>query len=66
MLIDPRPYTYEYRKPRYSNPTLYSSKQLANPATSTKAYTIDTPTSPMITSPLKKERCIPPLKNFKK
>lgn len=22
MLVDPRPYTYEYRKPRFSNPTL--------------------------------------------
>jgi hypothetical protein len=22
-MIDPRPYTYEYRKPRVNNPTLY-------------------------------------------
>lgn len=22
-MIDPRPYTYEYRKPRLNNPTLY-------------------------------------------
>lgn len=33
MLVDPRPYTYEYRKPRYSNPTLYPLFHSANPET---------------------------------
>lgn len=52
MLLDPRPYTYEYRKPRYSNPTLYFPFHLANP----KIYTtVSTTVAPlpksMTTSP---------------
>jgi len=40
MLVDPRPYTYEFRKPRYSNPTLYLNINTANLAISTKVFTI--------------------------
>lgn len=50
MLVDPRPYTYEFRKPRYSNPTLYFQPYQVNLAISTKVYTIATPTNQMITS----------------
>jgi hypothetical protein len=49
MLVDPRPYTYEYRKPRILNPTLYASNNVVNHATSMRAYTIDTLTNLMIT-----------------
>ena len=38
--MDPRPYNYEYRKPRFSNPTLYPFSNLANLAISTKVSTI--------------------------
>ena len=38
--MDPRPYNYEYRKPRFSNPTLYTFSNLANLAISTKVSTI--------------------------
>jgi len=51
MLVDPRPYTYEFRKPRYSNPTLYLLPYQVNLAISMKVYTIATPTNLMITSP---------------
>ncbi len=51
MLVDPRPYTYEYRKPRYSNPTLYILTDSANPIISTIAFTTNTPVKlPMTTS----------------
>lgn len=39
MLVDPRPYTYEFRKPRYSNPTLYVTFNTANLAIYTKVFT---------------------------
>lgn len=42
MLVDPRPYTYEYRKPRYSNPTLYTLIHLANHSISMIAFITDT------------------------
>lgn len=38
-LMDPRPYNYEYRKPRLSNPTLYTHTYPVNPVASTRAYT---------------------------
>ena len=65
MLVDPRPYTYEYRKGRYGNPTLYIYFDSANQETSTKVCIIDIPINPMITSHLKKEKCTPPLRNCK-
>jgi hypothetical protein len=52
MLVDPRPYTYEYRKPRYSNPTLYFPFHLANPKTYTTVSTTAAPLpKSMTTSP---------------
>lgn len=51
MLVDPRPFTYEYRKPRFLNPTLYPCIHSANPAISTKVFTIATPSNPMTFSP---------------
>ena len=65
MLVDPRPYTYEYRKGRYGNPTLYIYFDLANQGTSTKVCIIDIPINPMITFHLMKEKCTPPLRNCK-
>lgn len=52
MLVDPRPYTYEYRKPRFSNPTLYLPIHSANPAIFMAASTIITPPRPTIISHL--------------
>ena len=53
MLVDPRPYTYEYRKPRYSNPTLYLLLNLANPKTYTTVFTtVDPPLKSMTSSPI--------------
>lgn len=66
MLLDPRPYTYEFRKPRYSNPTLYLSFHSVNQGTSTKVSTIDTPINPMITLPKVKEITMLRCKNFPK
>ena len=57
MLIDPRPYTYEFRKPRYGNPTLYFFIHSANQETSMKVFTIDIHINPMITSPKMIEIC---------
>lgn len=57
MLIDPRPYTYEFRKPRYGNPTLYFFIHSANQGTSMKVFTIGIHINPMITSPKMKEIC---------
>ncbi len=37
--MDPRPYNYEYRRPRLSNPTLYFFPYPANPSISTKVFT---------------------------
>ncbi len=50
MLVDPRPYTYEYRKPRYSNPTLYVFYELANLVISMIAFITDTPMSLLMTT----------------
>ena len=50
MLVDPRPYTYEYRKPRYSNPTLYIFDELANLVISMIAFITDTPISLQMTT----------------
>lgn len=50
MLVDPRPYTYEYRKPRYTNPTLYFPLQSASHATSTTVSITANPSRGMITS----------------
>ena len=38
--MDPRPYHYEFRKPRLSNPTLYNNNNLVNLVTYTKASII--------------------------
>lgn len=38
--MDPRPYHYEYRKPRLSNPTLYNSINTVNQVDSTRVSTI--------------------------
>lgn len=65
MLIDPRPYTYEYRKPRYSNPTLYTNNHSASLAISTKVYITVTPISPMTISTTAKKNSSPHLKNHK-
>lgn len=37
--MDPRPYHFEYRRPRLSNPTLYVSFHLASPRISTRVST---------------------------
>lgn len=50
MPVDPRPFSYEYRKPRFLNPTLYSSIHSVSPAISTKASTTATPNNPTTTS----------------
>lgn len=43
-MIDPRPYTYEYRKPRPNNPTLYFLPNIVNhPAFTTVFTTWDSP-----------------------
>ena len=66
MLVDPRPYTYEYRKPRYSNPTLYSYIDSASHAISLRVSIIATLTSPpMTTSLLRNVRCTLQLTNSK-
>lgn len=38
--MDPRPYHYEYRKPRFSNPTLYILIYAVNQVICTRASTI--------------------------
>lgn len=49
MLVDPRPFTYEYRKPRFLNPTLYPFIYSVNHATSTKVSTTATLNNPTTT-----------------
>ena len=57
--MDPRPYNYEFRRPRFNNPTLYHhSYDVANPTISTKvSITSDPmarilhPSSPTATKP---------------
>lgn len=66
MLIDPKPYTYEYRKPRYSNPTLYQFTHLASLVISTKASTTVIPPNLMTTLLPRNALYIPPLKNYKR
>jgi len=51
MLVDPRPYTYEYRKPRFSNPTLYIYRHSANRETFMEVCTIQTLLRPMTILP---------------
>ena len=50
--VDPRPYTYEYRKPRLSNPTLYVFFYTAVPPTCTiVSTTCDSPPRTSSSSP---------------
>lgn len=42
-LMDPRPFNYEYRRPRLSNPTLYAPPHSASLAASTKASITSVP-----------------------
>lgn len=62
--MDPRPYHFDYRRPRMSNPTLYTLLHAASPKNSTTAFSNNNSNLPHLPLP-KNNPALPPTPNCK-